>query len=379
MNSNEHSPVNNHVKSLDRAQTAGAIQTAIAIGEIANSAAGQNTFEEYQKRKSSNTLLAQQSDLNLFLEFINAIYDKTEGSELEVSFRLYPNQLYTDPAAWQLITHGLLTLYKNFLENEGYALSSINRSVSTIRKYASLATTAGYIQPTTNLQIQGVKGYLGAEAHHVDSNRDQTRKSSKKSDAVAIPRKVVKTLKSPENYPENDMGLRDRLILCLLLDHGLRSSEVAGLDINQFDFEAGIMQVYRQKTNTTDRLYISNDTADALFDYLKNESIEAADHKIDQLLWSATKGGRLRPKPMTRSGVSKVVSKYGKLMAVQFNIPSLSKLSAHDGRHQWATDVLASGAQIDQLQQAGGWKSPSMPLRYVNKRKVANEGINLDR
>ena len=379
MSNDKLSVISNHVATLDRTQTAEAIQTAIAIGVLANSAAGQNTFEEYRKRKSKNTQVAQQSDLALFSEFINAVYEKAEGSQLSVPFRLEPNQLYFDPATWQLVSHGLIMLFKNFLEKEGYALSSINRSISTIRKYAGLATTAGYIAPTANLQIQGVKGYLGAEAHHVDSNRDQTRKSTKKADAVAIPKSVIKALKSADSYPESDMGMRDRLILCLLLDHGLRSSEVAMLEINHIDFENGIMQVYRQKTNSIDRLYISKDTAEALIVYLGCESITNAETKIDQLLWSASRGGKLRPKPMSRSGVSKVVTKYGKQMSMQFGIPNLSKLSAHDGRHQWATDVLASGAQIDQLQQAGGWKSPSMPLRYVNKRKIANEGINLDR
>lgn len=379
MSNDKLSIISHHVAALDQAQTADAIHTAIAIGQIANAAAGQSTFEAYRKRKSTNTKLAQQNDLTLFAEFVNAIYEKTEGSDLSVPFRLEPDQLYVDPAAWQLISHGLILLFKSFLEDEGYALSSINRSISTIRKYAALATTAGYISPTTNLQIQAVKGYLGAEAHHVDSGREQVRKSTKKLDAVVIPKIVIKALKAAESYPENDMGLRDRLILCLLLDHGLRSSEVAQLEISHIDFEDGVMQVYRQKTNSTDRLYISGDTADALIVYLNCESIISAETKIDQLLWGASKGGALRPKPMSRSGVSKVVTKYGKLMSIQFGLPNLSKLSAHDGRHQWATDVLASGAQIDQLQQAGGWKSPSMPLRYVNKRKIANEGINLDR
>ena len=32
---------------------------------------------------------------------------------------------------------------------------------------------------------------------------------------------------------------------------------------------------------------------------------------------------------------------------------------------------------IDHLQEAGGWNSPAMPLRYVETAKIANEGVNL--
>ncbi|MBC8492720.1 MAG: hypothetical protein H8D43_02960 [Chloroflexi bacterium] len=36
-----------------------------------------------------------------------------------------------------------------------------------------------------------------------------------------------------------------------------------------------------------------------------------------------------------------------------------------------------SGTPIDRLQDAGGWASPSMPLRYVEAARIANEGVRL--
>ena len=52
-------------------------------------------------------------------------------------------------------------------------------------------------------------------------------------------------------------------------------------------------------------------------------------------------------------------------------------LSAHDCRHYWATQAARSGTPIDRLQDAGGWSSPAMPLRYVEAAKIANEGVRL--
>ncbi|MBC8492724.1 MAG: site-specific integrase, partial [Chloroflexi bacterium] len=51
--------------------------------------------------------------------------------------------------------------------------------------------------------------------------------------------------------------------------------------------------------------------------------------------------------------------------------------SAHDCRHYWATQAARSGTPIDRLQDAGGWSSPAMPLRYVEAAKIANEGVRL--
>ena len=52
-------------------------------------------------------------------------------------------------------------------------------------------------------------------------------------------------------------------------------------------------------------------------------------------------------------------------------------LSAHDLRHAWATRAARNGTPLDRLQDAGGWSSPAMPLRYVEAARVANEGVRV--
>ncbi len=53
-------------------------------------------------------------------------------------------------------------------------------------------------------------------------------------------------------------------------------------------------------------------------------------------------------------------------------------LSAHDLRHYWATQAARNGTPIDRLQDAGGWSSPAMPMRYIEAAKVANDGVRLE-
>jgi hypothetical protein len=53
-------------------------------------------------------------------------------------------------------------------------------------------------------------------------------------------------------------------------------------------------------------------------------------------------------------------------------------LSAYDCRHYLATQAARNGTAIGRLQNAGGWNSPAMPLRYVESTKIANEGVKLE-
>jgi integrase len=56
----------------------------------------------------------------------------------------------------------------------------------------------------------------------------------------------------------------------------------------------------------------------------------------------------------------------------------IKDLSPHDCRHYWATQAMRSGTSVDRLQEAGGWKSPAMPLRYATRARKANEGVKLE-
>ena|SRR5712672_1234106 len=53
-------------------------------------------------------------------------------------------------------------------------------------------------------------------------------------------------------------------------------------------------------------------------------------------------------------------------------------ISAHDCRHDWARSAVKA-SDIKALQQAGGWSSPAMPLRYADDATIANEGVKLSR
>jgi integrase len=67
-----------------------------------------------------------------------------------------------------------------------------------------------------------------------------------------------------------------------------------------------------------------------------------------------------------------------KRVAMLGQAAGLEALSPHDCRHYWATVLSRKDTQIRALQDAGGWSSPAMPLRYAESARIANEGAEVD-
>ena len=143
------------------------VQIAYA-GAAANRAAASHIFSAYQQRRPANTLRRQRADLDLFATFLRAIGADPTG------------QLAEEPEAWAGVTWGLAAAFVQWQLQEGYAIGSINVRLSTVKKYAQLATQAGAVSPTEYAMIKTVAGFRHAEGRNVDQARDKTRKGTKK-------------------------------------------------------------------------------------------------------------------------------------------------------------------------------------------------------
>jgi len=50
-------------------------------------------------------------------------------------------------------------------------------------------------------------------------------------------------------------------------------------------------------------------------------------------------------------------------------------VSAHDGRHAWATLPFVEEQTSKRCKMLGGWKSIAMSARYAASQKIANKGV----
>jgi integrase len=328
------------------------------VGEVANQYAAQSLFSDYQSRKSQNTLKRQRSGLRLFREYLSACGVEDVGD------------LAADPLAWRTVTWGLLQGFIAWQLQRGYAVSSINVRLSTIKTYAKMATQAGAIATQDYAMIRLVSGYSGGEARHVDEKREDAgiptryqRVGAKKAEPVILNNGQIRKLKE---RPDDPQGRRDRVMLGLMLDLGLRVGEVALLDVSNVNLETGDLTFYRPKVDRTQTHSLDKtDLLDAINRYMELDALLAG-----PLLRSSQKDGSLLQSGMSERAITARVRTLGQSIGVE-------GLSAHDLRHTWATRA-AQKTRIDRLMEAGGWTSPAMPLRYIEASKIANEGVSLE-
>ena len=322
-------------------------------GQAANRAAQRVAFEQYRSVHTQNTLRAHDNDLQRFADFLAAVgvQDAPTGEALR-----------SDPAVWRGVTHGLVLAYREWLLGRGYAVATVNRGLSTVKSYARLAGI-----PEGD-HIRQVKGLGHTQGRNRDAHRQAqgfpTRVGAKKPyKAISLIYAQAKTLKQ---QPDTPQGRRDALLMTLLLDHGLRCGEVAGLLVTDFDVAQGNMTFYRPKVDKTQTHKLTLDALRAVMAWFASGDAPA----LGPVLRGSRNGGALTHGGMTVRGITKRVRQLG--LAV-----GLDTLSAHDCRHYWATRATRQGTHPKALQQAGGWNSPAMVMRYVDEAEIANEGVIL--
>ena len=249
--------------------------------------------------------------------------------------------------------------------DEGYAISSLNRKLTTVRSFCKLAYKAGLLPGSAFLSINTVTGYSRKEAVHIDKERIRnnlaTRKSTKKAEPTKITVEQARKLK--RQHPDTPQGQRDAVLMCLLLDHGLRVGEVVILEVANINVVEGTLRFYRPKVNKWQTHELTADTLKAMIKWLKTSNIA-----IGPLLQGTRKDGDLDQPGITARSIADRVKELGENLGIQ-------GLSPHDCRHYWATDAVKNGTSLTDLRDAGGWNSLAMPSHYVAAAEISNQGV----
>ena len=327
------------------------------LGKAANHIAAKHALAHYRDGKAGNTLRRQDADLALFADFLQSMDIATDGPALA-----------SDPTAWRGMTWGLVAGFVQWMLQAGYATGSVNVRLSTVKTYAKLASKSDALDKLEYLQIKDVSGYSRKERKHVDEKRQsagsETRIGAKKAHNTELSDDQARALK---HQPDTPQGRRDAVLMCLLLDHGLRCGEIALLKVTDVDLKAGQLRFYRPKVDIEQTHDLSADSKHALAAWFGHDA-----PAVGPLLRASRKGGALTRAGMTERAITKRVHDLGAHIGVE-------RLSAHDCRHFWATywsqrlDRLPRG--ILQLQEAGGWRSLAMPRKYAAASEIANKGM----
>lgn len=158
--------------------------------------------------------------------------------------------------------------------------------------------------------------------------------------------------------PDTVVGRRDAAILTLLARLGLRTSEVAGLLMQDLHWRRGEITV-RGKGHRHEQLPMPTDVGEAVVAYLSGaRPTNAADGEVFV-------GTRAPHRALTRGAVTQVVARASDRCG-------LGTIYAHRLRHTAATAMLHAGASLEEIGQV---LRHQHALTTVGYAKVDHEGL----
>jgi integrase len=356
----------------------------MALRPHADAAASANAVTAYREVLATNSNEAQRFDLSVFAQYVAATHVIADDPATRADF---VKQLLDAPTTWAGLSHGIVAGFIQWQFRQGYAIGTINRRLATVKAYARLSAQLGVLPEEDFARIERVRGIGRTEGRRLDEQRQQeqraTRRSTKKAEPVPISLEQARHLKRVHSH--DGQGRRDAVIFCLLLDHGLRCGEIAELTVDNFvlgsSAKTSYMRFYRRKVDKVQTHQLTEDTHTAMVAYLREDRSRFEPATWGPLLCGSRRSGRLTHVGMRARSLSDYVKHVGQRLArdpelgKKLKADPLERLSPHDGRHYWATAAIGAGSDIKAVQNAGGWSSPAMPMRYARDAEIANERV----
>ncbi|MBT1705448.1 tyrosine-type recombinase/integrase [Chryseosolibacter indicus] len=265
----------------------------------------------FEKRASSNTVLAYQNDLNQFATFLSTTFSLSEPENAE---------------------HPLIRAWLISLTESGLEPPSVNRKIACLRTFYKYLRRQEVIGKDPMMKIRVLK--------------------TKKRLPVFIKENDMVKVLDQISFDTSFNGCRDRMILELLYGTGIRLSELIGLEDSKIDLRNQTIRVLG-KRNKERVVPVSSSLISIIEEYksARNREVEKKEHGQFLVTSSGdTCSARL---------VQNIVKKY-------LAITNSEKKSPHVLRHTYATHLLNRGAEINAVKDLLGHTSLAATQVYTH-------------
>ena len=266
-----------------------------------------------------HTLRCYRSDLNQLIQFMMEQYGCEDLREIEAE---------------------RLRSYVVEMMRNGKAPRTIHRKISAYRTYVRFSKRQGLmdLDPTDSVSLP---------------------KLSKRLPNV-IPEHAMNELFQEEVFPSDWKGRRDRSVIALMYETGIRLSELIALETNDLVRDQSELRVFG-KGNKERRVPLMKETIESVEEHLRMRPFKS------RFLFVSDAGRSLYP-----SFVYRRVHHYLSLVS------SLQKRSPHVLRHSFATHLLNRGAELNAVKDLLGHASLSSTEVYTHQSLARLKELHQD-
>ena len=269
-------------------------------------------YLRYERNYSEYTINAYFKDLQQFEDFVK---EKKEGI-------FVPGEVDTD-----IVRNWIISLLDNKISPV-----SVNRKLSSLKSFFKFLMKQGFVS--------------------VNPLRFVTGPKTKKPLPTFVKEKDMEELLDGDGFDEDFEGVRDRLVLEMLYDTGVRRSELVGLQDTDIDYDAMLIRVTGQR-NKQRLIPFAERLKNLMLAYteVRNREVDAG------CGWFfVRKNGEQLSTGILYTIVKKKLS----------DIPTLAKCSPHVLRHSFATSMLNNGAELNAVKELLGHSSLASTSIYTH-------------
>lgn len=271
-----------------------------------------SAYENYLakvKQASSNTISSYMRDIRQFSAWLqtNEECDVVDASQQNISD------------------------YIAFLQSEGRSAATLSRNLASLKNFYSYVVSSGFLVSTPVNDI------------HVE-------RGEKKLPQILTSREVELLLAQPACVDAK--GFRDKAMLEVMYATGIRVTELIDLDIDDVNFDLGMIKCTGAKKSRAIPLYPA--ALKALSTYVNDVRSTMIATKNEKALFVNISGVR-----MSRQGFWKILKHYQATAHIE------KEITPHTLRHSFAVHLLENGADLGSLQELMGHSDISSTQMYT--------------
>jgi len=267
-------------------------------------------YLQAEKRYAVHTIKAYKNDLNQF----HAFCQETDREGMDLHFRVIRSWVVS-------------------LMDSGYSSRTVHRKLSSLRTYCNYLIKEGQLDSNPVERVLKPKLNKRVPAFVEEGKMD--------------------LLLDEYDFGEGFVGTRNRLVLDLLYQTGMRRSELIGLETGSINREGKSVKVMGKRGK--ERIIpVGDELLASVEKYLVERSAVMADKAGDSLIVTE-KGGAAYDKLVYR-----IVNNYLSM------VTTLDKKSPHVLRHTFATHMLNRGADLNAIKELLGHANLSATQVYTH-------------